>query len=307
MRPTMRAATSLAVFGLLLAANPGEALAQREIDETRALRANGRVEVENLAGSIEVRGWNRDEVRVTGTLGRNVEDVDIVASGGRVSIRVRHPRRGGSWRSSGTALEISMPAGARLRVETVSSDIDVQGVNGRLDLEAVSGDVDIRGAGGEVRAESVSGTIQVEGTSPDLRLESVSGDVVVSGVDGASIRAGSVSGDVDVRGGTFLDGNFETVSGSVAFTGELADGGDFDFESHSGRVVLVLTGDVNAEFSLSTFSGSIRGRLRDLDISDQVERTSRWTPGREAHFRVGDGSARVDASSFSGSVEIRSR
>jgi DUF4097 and DUF4098 domain-containing protein YvlB len=307
MRPILRTATGLATIGLLIAIPASDAHAQRAIDETRSLSRDGAVDVENLAGSVRVRGWDRNEVRVTGTLGRNVEALDVDGSGSRVSIRVRHPRRRGSWRDSGTELEIRVPAGARLRVEAVSADIDVEGVDGSLDLESVSGDVDIRGAGGDVRAESVSGTVRFEGTSRDLRLEAVSGDVVVVGVDGAVVRAGSVSGDVDIRGGTFRDGTFETVSGSVAFRGALAPDGSFEFESHSGRVLLELTGDVNATFDLSTFSGDIRGSVEGMDLADHVQRTSRWTPGKEGRLTVGRGSARVGASSFSGTVEIRHR
>ncbi len=307
MRPMFRMMSGLAAIGVLIAVPASEAHAQRAIDETRSLSRDGVVEVENLAGSVTVRGWDRSEVRVTGTLGRDVEAVDVDGSGSRVSIRVRHPRRSGNWRGGGTELEIRMPAGARLRAETVSADIDVEGVNGRLDLESVSGDVDIRGAGGAVRAESVSGTVQFEGTSRDLSLEAVSGDVIVSGVDGAVVRAGSVSGDVDIRGGTFSEGRFETVSGSVSFTGQLAREGRFEFESHSGRVLLELTGRVNATFDLETFSGDIRGTVEGVNVAEQMERTSRWTPGKEGRFSVGDGSASVDASSFSGTVEIRHR
>jgi DUF4097 and DUF4098 domain-containing protein YvlB len=303
----IRTATGLAVAGLLLVLPTSDLRAQGTIDQTRTLSRDGAVEVENLAGSVRVRAWDRNEVRVTGTLGRNVEGVDVDGSANRVSIRVRHPRRSGSWRGSGTDLEIRMPAGARLRVEGVSADIDVQGINGTLDLESVSGDVDIRDGNGRVRAESVSGTVHYQGSSNDLSLAAVSGDVRVSGVDGAEIRASSVSGDVEVDGGNFRDGTFETVSGSVTFRGALSRDGSFEFESHSGRVLLELTAPVHARFDLSTFSGDIRGSVGGVNVADQVQRTSRWTPGQEGSFRVGEGTADVRASSFSGSVEIRER
>lgn len=306
MRSIIRTATGLAAVGLLLALPATELRAQGTIDQTRTMSRDGTVEVENLAGFVRVRGWDRNEVRVTGTLGRNVEGVDVEGSSNRVLVRVRHPRRG-SWRGSGTELEIRMPAGAGLRVEAVSADIDVEGIGGRLDLESVSGDVDIRNADGRVRAESVSGTVRYSGSSDELTLAAVSGDVVVAGVDGADIRASSVSGDVEVEGGTFQDGTFETVSGSVTFRGALSRNGRFEFESHSGRVVLDLTGPVNATFELSTFSGDLRGSVGNLNVADFVERTSRWTPGKEGTMRVGDGSASVEASSFSGTVEIRQR
>ena len=78
-------------FSLLLAATllAPPALAQTAINETRPLDARGRVDISNIKGRIEVRGWERNEVQVTGTLGKGVERLDIESSGGQVSIEVR--------------------------------------------------------------------------------------------------------------------------------------------------------------------------------------------------------------------------
>ena len=71
------------------------ALAQTAINETRPLDARGRVDISNIKGRIEVRGWERNEVQVTGTLGKGVEKLDIDGSGPQVSIEVRYPK--GGW------------------------------------------------------------------------------------------------------------------------------------------------------------------------------------------------------------------
>ena len=42
-----------------------------------AADANGEVVISNVSGTIDVRGWDRNEVQVTGHLGGRVERVDV--------------------------------------------------------------------------------------------------------------------------------------------------------------------------------------------------------------------------------------
>src|SRR5690606_10671413 len=58
-----------------LAAFP--ALAGTPIDQTRPMDPRGRSEIENLKGRVEVRAWDRQEVKVTGTLGDGVEKFSL--------------------------------------------------------------------------------------------------------------------------------------------------------------------------------------------------------------------------------------
>ena len=64
----------------IVALVPAIAAAETPINQTHAFDARGRVEVENVKGRIEVRAWNRNEVRIEGhtssqwTNGVNPED-----------------------------------------------------------------------------------------------------------------------------------------------------------------------------------------------------------------------------------------
>src|SRR3546814_11546890 len=70
----LRAALSACV------ASPGWAGEQTGINETRPLAATGKLVVNNMAGTITVRGWDRNEVAITGTLGEDVEKLDKIGS-----------------------------------------------------------------------------------------------------------------------------------------------------------------------------------------------------------------------------------
>ena len=48
--------------------SPAVALADTRIDERHTLAAGGRIELSNVAGKVTVRGWDRNDVQLTGTL-----------------------------------------------------------------------------------------------------------------------------------------------------------------------------------------------------------------------------------------------
>src|ERR1700722_16184941 len=62
--------------------------AGRSIDEHRSAEAQGEVEIVNVSGKVEVDGWDRNEVEVTGSAGDSVERVDVSSTGNRTSIHV---------------------------------------------------------------------------------------------------------------------------------------------------------------------------------------------------------------------------
>ena len=54
------------------------------------------VEISNVAGSIQVTGWDKSTVSVHGELGGSVERVDVTSQAGRTSIKVVLPEQGKS-------------------------------------------------------------------------------------------------------------------------------------------------------------------------------------------------------------------
>lgn len=290
-------------IGLLLAAaltlvGAGPLAAQQRVDETRPAAPDGVVEIRNVAGSVEVSGWDREEVRVAGTLEEDVEELTVDRSGRRTRIEVRLPEDG-HGREADADLTIRVPRGSDVTVSTVSAGIDVADVDGDLDLSSVSGGVEVGSGAGPVRAESISGTVRVEGGRDEVRARSTSGRVEVRGVRG-TVEAASVSGPVDVSGSTLREVQIETVSGGARLEGGLTSDATVEVETMSGSVELVFPSDVEADFELSTFSGSL-----SIGLDARVDRSRDWGAGQDVEFTTGDGGARVVVESFSGSITIR--
>ena len=281
-------------LGLLLAAP----LMAEEVNRTLDAASDGRVHISNIAGSVTVNGWSRDQVEVTGELGRNVEELIFERDGGKVTIKVKVPKKSG--RGIESDLYIQVPEGSSIDVSTVSADIDVEKVIGEQSLGTVSGDIDTESAKSDVSAEAVSGDIEVSGQNKvtNTRANTVSGDVVLDGVAGVA-DAESVSGEVTVIDGTFERIDMNTVNGDILFRSALQAGGKLTAETVNGSVDLEFTDSVSGRFDIDTFNGDI-----DNCFGPKPERTSKYTPGLELSFQDGDGDARVNVSTLNGDISI---
>jgi DUF4097 and DUF4098 domain-containing protein YvlB len=273
-------------------------VAAEEVDRKLDAASDGAVEVSNIAGSVTVDGWNRNEVHVTGTLGRNVEELIFERDGDRITIKVKVPKRGG--RGIDSDLRISVPSGSSLDVAAVSADIDVTGVQGEQKLEAVSGDIDTEAFEADVQAGTVSGDVLIKGKGKDAetRGNTVSGDVILRDLAG-EVGAESVSGDVIVNGGSFDRAQFNTVNGDIEFDAELRKDGRLSAETVNGEVDLQFEGKVSGRFDVDTFNGDI-----DNCFGPKPERTSKYAPGQELSFQEGNGDARVNVSTMNGDITI---
>ncbi|MEM7430319.1 MAG: DUF4097 family beta strand repeat-containing protein [Pseudomonadota bacterium] len=284
--------------GLAMIAMPVKA--DVDVDRTVDASPTGEVEIETISGRIEVEGWSRNEVQVTGTIGDDVEELIVERDGDEVTIKTEVDESWWGSSDSDADLLIRVPAGSSVEVSTVSSNIDVEGVNGEIEADAVSGNVTIDGADGDISGNTVSGDVRITGNTSVIDVEgtSVSGNVIIKDVAGSAYGE-SVSGRIEVSGDTFSEVDLETVNGRIEFRGELSDGAEFDAESVNGRIELALTGDVSASFDIETFNGSIRNCF-----GPKPERTSKYAPGSELRFTHGGGAADVELETLNGSIVI---
>lgn len=268
------------------------------VDKTVNAAADGLVDISNIAGSVTVAGWSKNEVHVSAELGRKVEELIVERDGDKVRIKVKVPKKGGHGIDSD--LTINVPRDSSIDVGTVSADIEVAKVRGEQRLNTVSGDVDTTAGTSDISIEVVSGDIDVTGDGKDIeiRANAVSGDLTINRV-GGTVEAESVSGDVEIRAGSFDRAELHTVNGDIEFKATLRDDGKLQVETVNGDVDLDFAGDVSARFDVDTFNGDI-----DNCFGPKPERKHKYTPGLELSFEQGKGSARVTVSTLNGDITI---
>lgn len=266
----------------------------QRIDTTLTLERNGSVSVSIYSGHVNVVGTSGSQVRIRGTTER--DELDIRDRAGSISVSLE-PDRGHGGRAE---LELTVPIGTNVILESFSGPLSVRGVKGEVKLEALSGDLQVNDAVGTVSAEAVSGDIDVGKVDGNVRAESVSGAVSVADVDG-EITTESVSGRINIMRAKSKSASAETVSGSIGYSGTIDPMGNYSFKTHSGRLTLGIPANASASVSLETFSGSV-----DSDFPVTLEKSTTQS-GHESNFRfrIGDGRARVVLETFSGNIVIQ--
>ena len=292
--------TTVAAALLLLTAGTRPAVAQQKVDERRPAAANGLVEIENPAGTLRVTGWSRPEVTVTGTLGPGAEGLSLTGEHSRIRIEVE--TRGNPHGVTST-LEVHVPEGSRVEIDSFGGSITVADVKGTVRAENVNGNITVSGPAREVEVQTVNGSLDVSSSARRVHAESVNGSVSVKGASG-QVEASTVNGSLDVTGGTFSHGHLETVNGRVRFEGDLGPHAVLDAESVSGAIELWLPPTVAADFTLSTFSGTVENELGPA----LVPGSGHETPSeKELSFTTGAGGATVTVHTLSGAIAIRKR
>jgi len=282
----------------LAAGTPLLASNHHSSDQEVSADPRGTVEVSNLAGRVEVTGWDRPMVSVHSSLSGDV-DVDVQSSHGRTSIKVR--THGFSFGSGGEAdLDIKIPQGSELDVTAVSAEVVSSGVVGTQRLKTVSGSIRAEIGSADAEAKTVSGEVVLRGNGKPMSLHttSISGDIRLEHGAG-DVEATSVSGDLTVELGPARTIRMRNTSGDINIQGELTKDADVDAQTVSGKVKLHAPAQNGYGYEVSTFSGQIRNCL-----NVKAEKTSQYGPGERLNGTLGKGAGHVRIKTMSGNVDL---
>lgn len=265
------------------------ALAQ-QADTIFTVERGARLDLSTHNGSVVVRTWNRDAVRVEAELPSRAR-LEIGGAPSLVSIAAEGPG------SMGPAdYRITVPAAMAIAVRGTRTDIVLDGVQGEVLAETVEGEIEVRGGVGRIVLSSVSGSIVSRGARGQLEAINVSGDVRIHDAVGA-IQVETISGDVLLAGISAERVDASAVSGDIAYSGAIGGRGRYQFSAHSGDITLSLPEPPDALVTLSTLSGD----FETMFPLSQLESIG----GRRRTFILGSGSATLDIEAFSGDVTLR--
>ncbi|HEX3004290.1 MAG TPA: DUF4097 family beta strand repeat-containing protein [Angustibacter sp.] len=265
-----------------------------QVDGPRILEVGGEGEpvrelrVGLVAGRVDVVAHPADaedgagaRLEVTDVKGRPLE---VTWDGGVLS--VQHPKvtwdgllesiKAMARRDDRAEISVAVPAGAKVRVSTVSADGLVAGLRQGATVRTVSGELAVDDVQGDVAARTISGRIDVRDLRGSLSGESVSGSIVVQAAELPHLDVKTVSGELVV--------DLHTAPSKV------------DMKSVSGDLVVRIPGDSGFRLDARSVSGQI--------VADG-RRIGAGRPGPpQGEIRDGDESVRVSATSVSGDVTL---
>jgi hypothetical protein len=265
------------------------------IDTIIKIDRGGVVDLNLGSGDVVVTGWSRDEIRVR-----------AAAESGTVRLHVTslfaalRAVPGPSGGSSAVRYEVSVPANVRVLVRTGKGTVIAKGIGGDCEIRAGDGDIQVNDIGGLVVAELMSGEFIGTSLSGGVRIDAIAADVEIIGAAG-EIVIDNTSGETRVSDAKSSSVRVQSVSGDIHFQGTIERNGRYRLGSHSGTVSVGIPEGGGALVSLASHNGTID--TGKLPIT--LQPSSRGNPEKRLLGHIGDGSARLEIETFSGSIVIR--
>ena len=190
---------------------------REEFHQSYPISLTGRVSLENINGDVQIKAWDRAEVKVDAVKKAYRRDrldeakIEVNATEENIRIRTDYPDERQNFRSGQGRYDnpatvdytLTVPRKAILEsVELINGSIDIEGVEGNVKASSINGRLNARGLLGEARLSTINGPLnasfnQLDETKP-ISLGSVNGSVtlVIPSNSNASIKAGTVHGGI---------------------------------------------------------------------------------------------------------------
>ena len=283
-------------FVLLFSLN---AMAAEKVDQVLDVVADGKVEISNVRGDIDIEGWDKAQVHVKGRLDEITESFIFKTEGKVTHIKVKLPQNTRMRGHSGSKLKIFVPSQSNVVFQGVATDVSIKDVSGGVDVTSVSGNVALQQIAKHVYVNNVSGDLDFNGVKGALEVSTVSGNVKAI-VMSRDIQVSAVSADVNVKTEEVENLKVSTVSGDAKVKGQLAENGNVRMSCVNGEATFDFVGDVDADVNLQTGPGG--------DIYNKLtshEPKTSFIQDKQLRFTVGKGQGSVKMTTVSGSISVK--
>jgi DUF4097 and DUF4098 domain-containing protein YvlB len=241
------------------ASDDDDAVAREEFHQTYPLATNGRIELENINGSVHISVWDQNQVKVDAIKRagdderlKNIE-IRINTHPESISISTHYRDQEDGWHThnnpGSVEYTLTVPRNAHLdEIKLINGGLDVTGVTGEVRASCINGKLVAKGLAGRAKLATINGRLNAEFgqlTNP-VELSSVNGSVhlTLPSDAKASIEASTVHGGIDNDFGLHTN-NHRWVGHDMR--GELAGGGaEIRLNNVNGSIEVRHAGDGRA-------------------------------------------------------------
>jgi DUF4097 and DUF4098 domain-containing protein YvlB len=261
-------------------------------DRTVPVTRGARLAINNFAGEVVIRTWEKDSLRVQAAHSSRVT-IDIQTTPTTIAVRAR----GSGGPQGGVDYEITAPTWLPVKVSGQFLYVGIEGAQNEVSAETVRGDIVVKGGSGFVTAKSIEGEVIVEDAKGRIVASSVNEGIRITGSSG-EISAETTNGDIVLTKVDARSVQVATVNGDLRYEGSVVSGGQYRFATHNGDITMVLPENTNATFTVRTYNGDFHSNLPVKSAGD-IRR------GRRATYVLGNGGAEIELESFGGTIRVR--
>lgn len=240
-------------------------------------------------GRIEVKSWKNAEVVVTSTAAPDKVAVEVEQVGDRIDINASSLVDSTQPHEVEANFQLLVPEQTELQLKTQTGLILVEQVNGDMKLQSVAGDVHLK---------EVSGYIIVKTTGGSLVCSLCSG----------KLEFNTVSGNATIMQPSLNSVNLMTTTGTILYEGDFVHTGLYQMNSGKGLVEVRFSGNDSFDLKAETSTGTVDNQAAAF-LKPDAHRDHATTNNfrRSLTGTVGQGLAKVELSSYSGTIRILKR
>jgi len=248
------------------------------------------VMIQNVAnGRIEVKSWKNPEIVVSAWQPSNKVGLDMEQADNRIDVTASVLDNSAPDSDLTENIQLTVPEETELQIKSQSGLIYVEQVIGDMTLESVGGDVHLKEVSGYIIVKTTGGTL-------------------VCTLCGGKLSFSSVSGSAQILQPSFTNVTLYTSFGNILFDGDFIRTGIYSMKSGRGLVEVRFAGTDSFDLNAQTASGTVDNRAEAFlkpDSHGIRHSASRYAKG--LFGSVGNGLAKVELSSFSGTIRILKR
>ena len=282
--PARVGALAAVMAGFIVAASPAQA---DRVEKHFAVQNKPKITVRNSSGRIQVKAWSKNEVLVAWTNKSGKSVVETEEAGNRVEVATRQDEDGLTAEDSKTDFEITVPVESELNVRTDSGNVTVDSVHGDMTFDTVGANLQLSDVNGYLVVKTIDGSLVCNRCSGKLEANSISGNV--SMVDPAleSVRV-------------------QTSSGNIYFDGSFQSRGIYIMKNFSGTIEVHFSSNDSFDVNATSLKGDVINQASfKPDTHGNAHPASKW--GHSLFGTMNEGHAKVELSSFSGTIKILKR
>lgn len=264
--------------------------AGQKIEKHFTIKGRPVVMIQNVAdGRIEVKSWKNPEVVVSATQPSDKIGLDMEQAADRIEVTANILDTSAQQSDLSENIQLTVPEETELQIKTQTGLIYVEQVLGDMKLESVAGDVHLKEVSGYIIVHTTGGSLVCTQCAGMLNFNTISGNAQILQ---PSLRS------VDLR----------TTTGNILFDGDFVRTGIYTMKSGRGLVEVRFSGTDSFDLNAQTSSGTVDNRAEAFlkpDTHGFRRSASKYAKG--LFGTVGNGLAKVELSSFSGTVRILKR
>ena len=264
--------------------------AGQRLEKHFAVKGRPVVVIHNIGnGRIEVKSSKNNEVVVTGTKASDKISVETEQAGDRIDVTSSLVDPTAKPSEMEADFVLTVPEETELQLRTQTGLIYVEQVTGDMTLDSVAGDVHLKEVSGYIIVTTTGGSLVCTQCAGKLEFTSISGNaqILQPALDNVKLR---------------------TMTGNILFDGDFVHTGLYSMRSGKGLVEVRFSGNDSFDLNAQTATGNV-----DNQAAEYLKPDSHGVKHMASKFSkslvgtVGMGLAKVELSSYSGTIRILKR